>query len=108
MDEGEEVDSDSDRERPRSCCLSTRPARRSVHWALWLRDFLPRSRRRKAPRRPRLGTSEAGWVGRVGLRKRNWMGKSSSRRGVAEFLDARWVMVVKGWSSLIEDPPWWI
>ena len=90
------MDSDLDRERSCPCCLSTRPARRSVHWALWLRGFSPRSRRRKAPRWPRLGTSEAGCMGRVRLRKRNWMGKSSSRRGVAEFLDARWVTVVKG------------
>ena len=36
------------------------------------------------------------------------MGKSSSRRGVSEFLEARWVMVVKGWSSRMEEPVWWM
>ena len=78
-----------DGDKSSSCCLSTRPASLSVHCVLCVRDCLPRSNRRKALRRPRFGTSEAGWLGLLRFRKRNWIGKSSSSNGVMEFLDAR-------------------
>ena len=37
------------------------------------------------------------------LRKRNWMRRSGSEGSVALSWEARWVMVVKGWSSRMDD-----